>query len=96
LKIGIDEYSEMVAIDENHLDFIGALIKSHKPLTLLELGYGSGRATKKIASALTYNRVKAKFDVVDNWFDTGGQQWINPEELHHFITSSLHQVSSND
>jgi predicted O-methyltransferase YrrM len=93
-NLASEQYNQMVAIDVNHLEYITSLIKVHKSRRILELGYGSGRATKAILEGVNYNGVSVHFDVVDNWIDNKGQAWAHPESLSTFI--KFHNSAERD
>lgn len=68
-----------VAVDTCHLDLVRALVKSHKPSSILELGVGSGRTTIALCAGIKYNESSEtiggyqtpKITLVDNWNDWG-------------------------
>lgn len=63
----------MIEIDDCHIAYIAATIRCLKPNAVLELGYGTGKTTAAILTALRANRyVRATFTVVDNFLDWGG------------------------
>ena len=84
--------NDIVKIDVNHANFVRALIMCTKPQNVLELGFGSGEATRAILGALLYNEKPYKYTVVDNWLDFGGNQpaLTKTEEFStvKFVTSS--------
>lgn len=91
-----------VQIDVCHGDLVTALIKVQKPKNLLELGFGSGYTTKKIIEALEWNESgdpdpdygpPARFTMVDNWLDWGGQL---PEAVKPFVGSRASVVQANE
>lgn len=64
-------YIEEVSIDQCHCDLIYGLIVSHKPQSILELGYGSGTSSSYIIKAIkyNYNYHLVNYIIVDNWMD---------------------------
>jgi predicted O-methyltransferase YrrM len=68
----------MIEIDESHRSLILGLVRSSKPLLLLELGYGSGLTTKVLKYGMSKNE-KGSLIVVDNFYDWDFKQ---PE---HFL-----------
>ena len=83
---------ELISIDSNHLSLIYSLIISHKPISCLELGIGSGATTQKIIEAFEYNEIEANIDCVDNFFDWQGNcpQHISNLKGINIINSSEH------
>ncbi len=61
------------AIDAPHANLLCGVIMSSKPARVLELGVGTGYATKAITDALLYNKHGA-LTCVDNWIDYGGEE----------------------
>jgi predicted O-methyltransferase YrrM len=62
----------LVKIDFNHVSLIQSLVISHKPVRVLEMGFGSGEATRSILLGLKFNSRPFSYTVVDNWMDFGG------------------------
>jgi predicted O-methyltransferase YrrM len=60
------------AMDSNHIDLIGSLIKCSKPNSILEIGVGSGLVTKVIIDAVNYNQMLLNLTCVDNFLDWNG------------------------
>lgn len=80
-----------VAIDLAHnVVLLGALL-SKKPENILEVGVGSGYATKTLISGIKYNKV-GELTCVDNFHDWGGDEQPFAKELREegitFIESS--------
>jgi predicted O-methyltransferase YrrM len=61
------------ALDQVHALLLAGLVTSHKPVRTLELGIGSGYATRVILQALDFNR-QGELLSVDNFFDWNGQK----------------------
>jgi len=79
-----------VAIDHNHIELIGSLIKCNKPESILEIGIGSGLVTNKIIEAVHYNHMKLNLTCVDNFIDWNGHVPIGFatfKDLINFISS---------
>jgi predicted O-methyltransferase YrrM len=66
------------AVDEAHAALLAGLVASHKPSRVLELGVGSGYATRVLLAALHANQ-RGELVSVDNFFDWKGRQ---PEHIH--------------
>lgn len=62
----------MIEIDQCHLDLLAGLIKSQKPVDVLELGFGSGKSVKSVLDALAYNTNEYNYTLVENWIDWNG------------------------
>lgn len=58
----------MIAIDKCYLDLIFGLIRSQKPSSVLELGFGTGSSTRTILKALDFNE-KGNLTLVENFHD---------------------------
>jgi predicted O-methyltransferase YrrM len=87
-----DKRPPVTALDDNHAQLVTSLVSCQKPLSILELGFGSGRTTQAIIRGLAYNRLPVSFEGVDSWDDFGGQP---PEGTRHpdfkgvkFVTST--------
>lgn len=76
-----EAYTQLVAIDDCHIELLAALVKAHKSRTLLELGYGSGRSAAALARAVAANAVAVRYDIVDSWADNQGRPWAEPGSL---------------
>ncbi len=99
---------EIVKIDVNHAQLVTALVMSQKPGRVLELGFGSGEATRAILAGLRYNGAGCEYTIVDNWLDFDGIQpaitqdpeyaGINfvtsPENV--FVSEALHAQNQYD
>ncbi len=80
--MSFEAYVEAVKIDDCHVSLIFSLVKSHKPNSVLELGFGSGNSAKAILSACGYNQKKCKYTLVDNWMDFGRKI---PDEFQEYL-----------
>lgn len=94
MSISNSHYDDLVAIDANHIELVASLIKAQKSKRILELGFGSGKCTNAIVSAIDHNSSPVIYDVVDNWQDNGGTAWARPETLSDCIR--FHNLSEED
>ena len=67
-------------MDDAHIELLGALIKCHKPMSVLELGVGSGRSTIAINESLKFNGV-GTLSCLDNLMLWRGQEPDHIKEL---------------
>lgn len=79
-------FLDKISIDYNHIQLIYALLISHKPKNVLEIGIGSARTTLRIIDAFKYNNIEIDIDCVDNFFDWKGQI---PEHIKHIKDINL-------
>lgn len=82
-----------IAMDQNHIELIYGLIISHKPMSVLEIGVGSGFLTKKIIAGFEYNQIKIDIDCVDNFFDWNGNA---PRHILNIPNINLINKSEHD
>ena len=61
------------ALDQAHALLLAGLVTSQKPVRMLELGIGSGYATRVLLRALDFNQ-QGELLSVDNFFDWNGQK----------------------
>lgn len=58
-----------IQVDEAHVALINGLVKSQKPVNILELGLGSGTTTDAILDGLHFNQQPFNFTLVDLWLE---------------------------
>jgi predicted O-methyltransferase YrrM len=75
---------EDIAIDDAHCDLIYGLVRSQKPRSILEIGYGSGRSSLRIRQAVNDNRGDCDYTIVDNWHDWNGSKPTHTAEAFEF------------
>jgi predicted O-methyltransferase YrrM len=68
-----------IQVDEAHVALINGIVKSQKPVNILELGLGSGTTTDAILEALRFNQQPFKFTLVDLWLERGWNGQCPPE-----------------
>jgi predicted O-methyltransferase YrrM len=86
---------EDIAIDDAHCDLIYGLVRSQKPRSILEIGYGSGNAYRRIMQATIDNGLNPNHTVVDNWHDWEGKRpdhvpdnvWVDEFDEGEFVNS---------
>lgn len=78
--------NNIVAMDQNHAEFIYGCLVAKKPEKILEMGVGVGFVTKYLIKGIKYNQF-GELICVDNWLDTGGQQPNFFKELLPDITT---------
>jgi predicted O-methyltransferase YrrM len=86
----IYQTNPIVAMDENHIQLIGSLIKCSKPQSVLEIGIGTGLVTKTILESFEYNQIKPNLTCVDNFYDWSGNApagFETYENVINFISS---------
>lgn len=71
--MSFEDYANAVKIDKCHVDLIYGLIRSQKPESILELGFGSGESTKRIIDACVENSNEPHYLIIDNWMDFDGK-----------------------
>lgn len=79
--INIFEWSP-VAIDKCHSMLLFGALVSYKPEKVLEIGIGSGFATRALLSGIEYNQ-KGSLTCVDSWHDWNGEEPAHIEELRN-------------
>lgn len=87
----------MVEIDVAHSHLVEALVRSFKPESILELGFGGGRSHNAIAQGAKYNGNKPTYTLVDSWHDWSGNV---PPEAHaavkrHSLNHKTHDAEEN-
>lgn len=70
----------MIEIDEAHIQLIKALIMSHKPKDILEVGLGTGKTSRAILDAIEFNGI-GHLTIVENLYDFGGAVPPHAEHL---------------
>lgn len=91
----MQNYNNIVKIDDNHLSLIYSLIISHKPKNCLELGIGSGITTEHIIKAFIYNNIPLDIDCVDSFYDWQGicpPHISNIKDINLMISEEEHYV----
>jgi predicted O-methyltransferase YrrM len=73
-----------ISIDVAHCDLIYGLVRSQKPRSILEIGYGSGRSSLRIRQAVNDNRGDCDYTIVDNWHDWNGSKPTHTAEAFEF------------
>jgi predicted O-methyltransferase YrrM len=83
----------LVKIDDNHAEFVRALVVCNKPRRVLEFGFGAGEATRAILGGLAYNRQAFEYTLVDNWLDFGG---VPPPPAGALVAQGVNLVTSSE
>lgn len=84
---------KIVAIDNNHAQLVEALVTSHKPRKVLELGFGAGGSCRAIQRGLAYNGAPYEFDLVDCWYDFNGHP---PPEIQKDLYKGINVITSTE
>jgi predicted O-methyltransferase YrrM len=84
---------ENIKVDVAHSTLLTALVMSHKPQRILELGVGGGRSTDAMLSGLAYNQQPYQYTLVDNWHDFGFTQ---PAMVSEKYSDKLDIVTSDE
>lgn len=71
----------IVAMDNNHINFIYSLMVCAKPKKVLEIGVGSGLVTNALLKGFEYNNLEVDLTCVDNFYDWNG---VAPEGFDTF------------
>jgi predicted O-methyltransferase YrrM len=97
----IYQTNPIVAMDHNHIELIGSLIKCNKPKTVLEIGIGSGLVTKTIIDSFSFNEMEIRLTCVDNFIDWNGNTPLGFEtymDIINFISKDertfIHECNS--
>jgi predicted O-methyltransferase YrrM len=93
LVYGQEAIDTGVKIDESHSKLVHALVLCRKPRQVLELGFGTGEATRAILTALQYNTRGYDYTVVDNWFDFDG---VPPPIINDAMYASINFVTRSE
>ena len=81
-----------VKMDQAHIMLIYGTALAAKPLTILELGIGSGAVTTALLNAIMYNNC-GTLTVVDNWLDWNG---VRPEIVGLAHTSKINIIDGDE
>lgn len=65
--------NNVVAMDQNHAEFIYGCLVAQKPHRVIEMGVGVGVVTRYLIKGIKYNET-GRLLCVDNWLDTGGNE----------------------
>lgn len=87
------EIDSCVKIDGCHALLLTGLVASGKPVNILELGFGTGEATRAILLGLNFNIQPFSYRVVDNWLDFQG---VPPEETQNPHYSNIDFITQTE
>jgi predicted O-methyltransferase YrrM len=88
-----DAEDKIVAVDDNHAQLVEALVTSHKPRRILELGFGAGGSCRAIQRGLAYNAIPYEFDLVDCWYDFNGNP---PPEIQKDTYRGINVITATE